>query len=123
MSALTQATLCLSSTLKRLAGEAAEYTRGSSLSIPLTVVHDMQTYEVITDEALPERIIAHDFLIAALDLVNGTDAVVPRPGDRVTVTIAEQECVYEAMPLGNKPCFEPADPDGVMLVVHTKKVG
>ena len=49
--------------------------------------------------------------------------MIPRSGDQVSVTIADVDCVFEAMPLGNRPCFEQADPDGVMLVVHTKKVG
>ena len=31
-------------------------------------------------------------------------------------------CVFEVVPLGTKPCAEWAEPDGIMLVVHTKKV-
>ena len=123
MSALSRATQCLSSTLKRVAGEAVVYSRGLSLSVPLTAVHDMQSYEVVNDQGFPETVIAHDFLIAASDLVSSDLPVLPRNGDQVSLTISGAACVFEAMPLGNRPCFEAADPDGVMLVVHTKKVG
>lgn len=128
MSALSRAVAGLSGSLKRVAGEAAVYTRGPATSLSFTVVHDLQSYEVINDQGFPESVISHDFLIAVGDIPIATgdmrEGLIggPRGGDRITVDVAGVGCEFEVVPVGKRPCVELADPDGIILVVHTKKV-
>ena len=50
--ALSSAAAGLAATLKSVAGESVVYTRGPLSSDPLTAVADVQTYEVLDQQAL-----------------------------------------------------------------------
>ncbi len=120
--ALSHAVAGLAATLKSVAGESVVYSRGSASSDPLTAVSDMQTYEVLDQQGVPISVLSYDFLFTTTDIVIGSDQIEPRSGDRIAATLNGAACVFEVVPLGTKPCAEWAEPDGIMLIVHTKKV-
>lgn len=122
MSALSDAVAGLAATLKNVAGESVVYTRGPMSSDPITAVSDVQTYEVLDQQGIPISVLSYDFLFTTSDIVIGSDQIEPRSGDRIAATLNGTPCVFEVVPLGNKPCAEWAEPDGIMLVVHTKKL-
>ena len=53
------------------------------------------------------------------------DAVVePVSGDKITVTRPDGKAhIYEVMPIGTAGPFQPSDPGGATLRIHTKEVG
>ena len=122
MSALSDAVAGLAATLKNVAGESVVYTRGPTSSAPITAVSDVQTYEVLDQQGIPISVLSYDFLFTTADIVVGSAQIEPRPGDRIATTLNGVACTFEVMPLGTKPCAEWAEPDGIMLIVHTKKV-
>ena len=122
MNALSDAVAGLAATLKAVAGESVRYSRGSTTSDPITAVSDVQTYEVLDQQGVPISVLSYDFLFTTTDIVIGSAQVEPRPGDRIAATLNGVACVFEGMPLGTQPCAEWAEPDGIMLVVHTKRV-
>lgn len=108
--------------MKNVAGESAVYTRGPMSSSPITAVSDVQTYEVLDQQGIPISLLSYDFLFTTTDIVIDSAQIEPRSGDRIATTLNGIPCVFEVMPLGTKPCAEWAEPDGIMLVVHTKKL-
>lgn len=54
-------------------------------------------------------------------MVNGTP-VTPRDGDRIITGSGVKELTFEVLPVPGRQCFE-LDAAGLMLSVHTKRVG
>jgi hypothetical protein len=122
--ALARAALGMALTLERLAGVEGVYVRGDAESEPITAVPVQHEYEVIDDETgLPTKVLSYDWRFTASALVIADEPITPRKGDRWRATIEDAEETYEVLPVGKRPCFERADASGVLLVVHTKKVG
>jgi hypothetical protein len=122
MSALSDAVAGLAGTLKSVAGESVVYTRGPTSSDPITAVSDVQTYEVLDQQGVPISVLSYDFLFTTIDIVIDSAQIEPRSGDRIAATLNGIPCAFEVLPLGTKPCAEWVEPDGIMLVVHTKKL-
>jgi len=111
----------LGAQLKQLVGVTITYTRGTS-SVSLTATPTLHEYEIVDDEGFGIRMLSRDYLLHAADLVLAGAAIVPRSGDRITEVVGGVSQVFEVMPLGQSHEFEPADTDGLLLIVHTKKV-
>ena len=107
----------LAGRLKNFAGVAVSFKRGKLAAIAMTVTAANQEYEVVDQEGFSTRVVSRDFTFTLADL-----DFVPRPGDRIIETIGGVEQTFEAMSVGDKPCFESLDDYGVMGVVHTKRV-
>jgi hypothetical protein len=114
----------MAQSLKRLAGLEGVYARGAIESEPIIGVPTQHEYEVEDNETgLPTRVISYDWRFTASELVLGGNVITPRSGDRWKPTIGDVEETYEVLPIGKRPCFERLDTSGVLLLVHTKKVG
>lgn len=111
----------LSGQLKTAAGVSVTYARGP-LSVSLTAVPTLHEYEVVDDEGFGIVMLSRDYLVHTEDLVLGGSEIAPRAGDRITETVGGVVDTYEVMPLGQKKEYEPADSDGLLLLVHTKQV-
>ena len=122
MSALTDAVAGFATALQGVAGETVTYSRQSSQITGLSGVPDNQDYEVVDAEGFASVIPSYDWLVTATDLVLSGSAIVPRPGDRISGMLNGVAMVFEVMPIGTKPACEPVDPDGLMLLVHSKRV-
>lgn len=122
--AIARAAIGMSQSLGRLAGIEGIYARGADECEPIIGVPVQHEYEVIDEETgLPTRVISYDWRFIAADLVLADESVTPRKGDRWTIDLGGAEETYEVMPIGKRPCFERADASGVLLLIHTKRVG
>lgn len=107
--------------LKDHASVSIIYTRGS-YSSTITATATMHEYEVVDDEGFGIVMLSRDYIVHVADLVLNGAEIAPRAGDRITETIQGVSCTFEVMALGQKHEYEPFDSDGLMLLVHTKKV-
>lgn len=119
---LTRGMTLLASKLGDAAGESVTITRGATTSAAITAVPELQDYEVMDANGMLTNVRSEDWLFTTADMVLGASAWVPKSGDRIAVTLGGAACVFEVVPIGNKPCHEWADDTGVMTVVHSKKV-
>lgn len=97
------------------------YQRGAesvevSASIGRTVFEQADEYGAVV------RHEARDFLILAVDLVLGGQAVLPERGDRIRETQGSRIFVYEVMAPGKEPAWRYSDPYRKTLRIHTKQV-
>lgn len=101
-------------------GRTITYTRKDvtpvSLSDGATVnSHD---YEINGNDNFPTLVQFWDWTITAADL-----GLTPRQGDRITETVDGTTSTYEVLPIDKRPVFEALDTAGILLKIHTKKVG
>ncbi len=120
MNAFADAAAGLASSLRSVAGDSVVYSRAGVDSDPIVGVVDLQDYEAIDSSGLMTAIVSHDWMFRPTDMVIDAEVVEPRSGD--LITRASDGAVFEVMPLPGKPVSEFADPDCVMLVVHSKKL-
>ena len=66
---------------------------------------------------------AGDWTFTAADLVIAGSPIKPRSGDRIKEKLNGEPIEFEVLPIGKLPCSEWLDTSGVLLLVHTKKVG
>jgi hypothetical protein len=107
--------------LKDHAGVSVTYQRGTD-SVSITATPTLHEYQVVDDEGFGIMMLSRDYLVHAADLVLNGSAISPRSGDRVIETIDGVSQTFELMPLGQLHEYQPADPDGTLLILHTKKV-
>jgi hypothetical protein len=108
--------------LKAVAGVTVTYTRGINAATGLTGTVTMARYETVDSEGFGVVALSRDYVLHAADLVVGGTMIVPRAGDQITETILGVAQTFEVMALGELRESEPLDTDGLMLLVHTKKV-
>ncbi len=119
MSVFANAIAGFAGSLNQLAGEPVNLLRaGAQMLGPVSAVPDLVNYEVIDEQGMLTSVASYDWLFTATDLAGLPSP--PRTGDRIAATVGDAQ--YEVMPIGQKPCAEPAEPDGILLVVHTKRV-
>ena len=107
--------------LKNHCGLDVVYHRGIS-SVAITATATMHEYEIVDDEGFGIVMLSRDYIVHVADLIINSLEITPRAGDRITETIHGVACTFEVMSLGQKHEYEPFDSDGLMLLVHTKKV-
>lgn len=107
--------------LKDHAGLSVVYQRGAS-SVSITATATMHEYEVVDDDGFGIVMLSRDYIVHAADMILSGAEIAPRAGDRITETIQGVVCVFEVMALGQKHEYEPLDTDGLMWLIHTKKV-
>lgn len=103
-------------------GVTITYQRGIN-SVSLTATPSMHRYEMADSEGFGITALSRDYLVRAADLVIGGTEIVPRAGDRVTETISGVSTTFEVMALGELKESEPLDTNGLILKIHTKKIG
>ena len=109
--------------LKAVAGVTITYTRGINAATGLTGTVTLARYETVDSEGFGIVALSRDYVLHAADLVVGGALIVPRAGDQITETILGTAQVFEVMALGELKESEPLDTDGLLLLIHTKKVG
>jgi len=110
------------------------YQRGGE-SIGIAATLGATTVEVTDDTGATVRSPQMDFIVSAAALVLGGVVVVPRIGDRISVTSTlggdgvgapvapVKTLVYEVLSLPDGRHYRPCDPGGRMLRIHAKLVG
>lgn len=107
--------------LKDHAGVSVTYQRGTD-SVTLTATPTLHEYEIVDQDGFASVILSRDYVVHAADLVLAGAEIAPRAGDQILETIRLVSQTYEVMPLGQKKEYEPLDRDGLLLLIHTKKV-
>lgn len=107
--------------LKDHAGTSIAYQRGAN-TVTLTGTATLHEYEIVDQDGFSATVLSRDYIVHAADLVLGGAEIAPRAGDQITETIGAVACSFEVMPLGMKKEYEPVDRDGLLLMIHTKKV-
>jgi hypothetical protein len=118
MNVLEEGTEWLASELQAFASRAVTYRRGGLVSSPIAAVPAQQMYEVVDEDGFATSVQYFDWSIPAVDLVLGSARIEPRPGDR----ILDGSVSYDVLPVGKRPCVEPIDPAGILLLLHTRRV-
>lgn len=102
-------------------GDTVTYQRGAN-SVPVTAEVQVNRYEVTDLDGVVTVVTSRDYLVTAADLVLAGAEIVPRAGDRIVETIRGTEQTFEVVPLGQQKEYEQADPAGLSLLIHTKRV-
>jgi hypothetical protein len=129
VTAVAKAVKGLAATLNRVAGLWGSYSRVGGGTHTIRGVLTVRDYEVVDDQGIVTLTKSHDWLFRACDLGN---SMPPETGDRWKVNTGQNylsngeqddfELPYQAMEIGNRPCYEPHDAQGIMVVVHMKRV-
>ena len=120
---LQDAAVWLGDRLKESVGRQVTYARGVQESDPITGTVVQHQYEVIENDSSVTLLMAYDWTFSAADLVIAGSPIKPRPGDRIKETLNGEPIEFEVLPIGKLPCSEWLDTSGVLLLVHSKKVG
>jgi hypothetical protein len=119
---LEQAAAWLDGMRTRHASRSATYRRGSA-SVEVQATLGRRTYEVDDGAGALVEAQSIDFLVSASALVLDGNVVLPERGDRITVTQDGGSKVFEVTsPGGAMAHWEPSDPWGRTLRIHTKHV-
>jgi hypothetical protein len=109
----------LATRLESRDGRAVEYQQGTTIRLSGLIAVPMDEEYLVNDEdGVVTKIQVNDWLFKPSILAN----VEPRSGDRISLFRDDTEHIYEVQPVGNRPCCEPHDNAGAMVVVHTKKI-
>ncbi len=120
---LQDAAVWLGDRLKESAGRQVTYARGAGESEPITGTVVQHQYEVVENDGSITLILAYDWTFTASDVVVAGSPIKPRAGDRIKETLNGEAIEFEVLPIGKMPCSEWLDTSGILLLVHTKKVG
>ena len=119
---LEQAAAWLDQMRTRHVSRLVTYRRGDT-SVEVQATLGRRTYDV--DDGAGALVAAQsiDFIVSAAALVLGGNVVLPERGDRITVTQDGGARVFEVTsPGGAMAHWEPSDPWGKTLRIHTKHV-
>ena len=132
MDLIASAVESLAATLQQGASLYGTYSSIGGGEFPMRGTAVERDYEVIDDDGSLTTVKSTDWIFRASDLASvagSSGPAKPQPGDTWQpddyATDEEHQdygASFEAMLLGNRPCFEPHDTAGVLIVVHMKKV-
>jgi hypothetical protein len=108
----------LAGQLKKSAGTAVVYTRGS-LSATITATVGRSQFEAQTSSGVVESWESRDFILQTSDLPFG----VPQRGDRFVETLNGTATTFECVTPQGVPLFRYADPFHLSVRIHCTRVG
>lgn len=95
------------------------YRRGSR-TIEMRATVGRTNWEVDDGHGYLERFESRDFVVRSSDLVHDGRSWRPLAGDRITE--AGSSAIYEVMSPPREPVWRNADPDGISIRIHSKRV-
>jgi len=95
------------------------YRRGSR-AIEMRATVGRTDWEVDDGHGYLERFESRDFVVRSSDLVLEGRKSLPSPGDRISEV--GSTAVYEVMAPPRAPAWRNADPDGISIRIHSKRV-
>lgn len=120
MNAFDRAIAAHSAALQRVAGYPVVIKRGPRTSESITGVLSSSTHEVFDEaEQIPTKVKFSDWLFTKSELILAGKTLTPLPGDLIVATIRTVERTFKVVPIEKRPCVEPHDHSGLMVVVHT----
>lgn len=107
-------------TIKRAVGYDVVIKRGPRESEVIKGVLTSSTHQVFDEkEGIPTKAKFSDWLFTKSDLAMDGQPVALLPGDLITATIRAVERRFKVVPIDKRPCVEPHDHSGLMVVVHS----
>lgn len=104
-------------------GRSVTFTRVPDIEIALTATATMNKYELPNSEGIATEVQSYDWVITTDELVYGSDVLTPRTGDQITETLNGETVTWEVLDLDEmRPAVEWFDVEGLLLLVHTKRV-
>lgn len=108
----------------RLCGRQVTVTyRRAGISAQVPATPAVGRIDLMTAEQLGLRTRNRDWLIEQADLVLDGQETTPAVGDLIEHKAAGKLVTWRVSPLGDQPCFDPIDESGVLLRVHSQRVG
>ncbi|CAN5409543.1 hypothetical protein BH11PLA2_BH11PLA2_34570 [soil metagenome] len=109
-------------TIRGIAGSQVTYKRGAQqVALSATVGTTQITF--VAADGTQVQVQSRDYLLAAADLVLGSVAVLPRPGDLIVEVIAGQTCTHQVLDMKGEPSYRFSDAGRTSLRIHTKQIG
>ncbi|WP_254512858.1 hypothetical protein [Anatilimnocola floriformis] len=119
MNSIDLAVGALAATLRLAAGTSLVIRRGGERSEPIIGTLTVTSYDVLDEETnLPLRVNSSDWVIEKSLIVVGGKSIELRPGDELLAGSRR----FEVFPIPKRPCVEPHDASGLMVVVHSKEI-
>jgi hypothetical protein len=126
MNMLSRAVKSLSRSLQRAAGWRVDIRRGGTSYVSgIKGVLTMKEYQVFDNDLLPWKKTVADWILPQCEIKK--QALTIEAGDQIVVcghAENSQEVTgrtFTVQPIGARPCVEPHDDYGVMVVVHTEE--
>lgn len=121
---LQNAAAWLGSKLQTAGGRLITYQRAGTSSGTISGVCSKVEYDVLDqNEGVITTVAFDDWMFTASELKISGTVITPRIGDQISETLNGNTITYEVLPIDKRPCFEFADSSGILLTVHTKRVG
>lgn len=111
--------------LQASAGRSVTLQQGTTVIEGLTATLAAHDYDVMDADGFSTRVRSFDWIFVAADLVvDGVPFCFHANGGAVVKeTVGSVETRYESMKVGTRPAAEDKDSSGVLVMVHTNKVG
>lgn len=109
--------------LQTSAGRTVKLTRGSVNTTDFVGAVSRVAYDEIGDDGLTTSVMYDDWTIVADEILLADRSIVPRDGDVISETLNGATVRYEVLPLQSRPAVEWLDSSGLLLTVHTKRIG
>ena len=101
--------------------QSVVYQRGTD-TVQVSATVGQTVFQIDDGAGALLRVESRDYLIRAVDLVLGGNAILPKRGDRIRETSGTQVFVYEVVGPGDEPCWRWSDAYRQTLRIHTKQV-
>ena len=101
--------------VRSTAGSTVTYQRASD-TVTITAVRGRSTHTAESTEGIVYEAESVDYLVAAADLILAGSTITPAAGD----LIVDGDETFEVLAEGGSPPYEPSDPDGATLRIHTR---
>lgn len=116
---LAQATAWLDEMRATHLSRQVTYRRGGD-SVEIVATLGSTTYEIADEAGATIEAKATDFIVSAEDLAFNETVTLPQTGDRVYMAVGNRVRIFEVLDLAGGGRYQPGDPYGIMLRIHTK---
>ena len=113
----------LGSKLQTAAGRTVTIRQQQRVSAPITGWVASHQYQEVGGDGSVTVVVIDDWTFVSSDVVIGGEQIEPREGCEIVETLDGFENKYEVLPVQNRPCTEWLDTSGILLLVHSKRVG
>jgi hypothetical protein len=122
MNAQDRAIAAHAKSLQQHSGYDVVIIRGPRKSSAIRAVLSSSVHNVYDEiTGIPTKIQSSDWIFTKSEVIVGGKAIELLAGDIITATILGVSRTFEVFPIAKRPCVEPHDASGLMIVVHTQE--
>lgn len=123
MNLMQRGAVFLGQNMQASAGRSIIYKRGSHETAAITAWNANQEYDAEDANGVTTTIAMDDWTVFAEDLAFNGAQLTPRAGDVITETLNGVTIEYQVLPVAGRKAVEWLDTSGILLLIHTKRVG